>query len=231
MSDFPSLLKESAERWSSECSAFEQLRIEGGALRLRLQAIEIMQQFVGDVNFGRDPKGLLFYNSQGDFDVGLADFRYWKHGTGPIVTIQTDFHEVGLPTPFARFIARVDTTQYRLPQLAAVTGQGDWSPFEAALTQTRVVRVHGSTRLNLRFMPIRKRVYFDVGGTGRINSTGVLIFRDIGRLQRDQPNGQPLIADYASDRVVFRARGDHSDRGVAGLVSFASVFVNSNYEH
>jgi hypothetical protein len=56
MSNFPQLLKEAAEIWPNETSAFEQIRQEGTGttgVRIRLQAVEIMQQFVGDVEFGK----------------------------------------------------------------------------------------------------------------------------------------------------------------------------------
>ena len=51
MSDFPHLIKEAAERFPNESVAYEQIRHDSGQMRLHIQAIEIMKQFVGDVAF------------------------------------------------------------------------------------------------------------------------------------------------------------------------------------
>jgi len=50
---FPTLLKQAAEDFTNECTAFAQFRIESGQFKARLQATEIMKQFVGDVTFGQ----------------------------------------------------------------------------------------------------------------------------------------------------------------------------------
>ena len=50
---FPSLIKAAVETFTNEATAFAQIRVENGAFKARLQATEIMQQFVGDVTFGQ----------------------------------------------------------------------------------------------------------------------------------------------------------------------------------
>jgi hypothetical protein len=50
---FPNLIKAAAETFTNEATAFAQIRVENGAFKARLQATEIMQQFVGDVTFGQ----------------------------------------------------------------------------------------------------------------------------------------------------------------------------------
>jgi hypothetical protein len=217
MADFPRLIKLAAETWSNDCSAFVQIRNDSNTMKLRLQAIEIMQQFVGDVQFGKDPKGILFYNNAGDFLIGYAEVRYYKHGTGSNVTIQADFHESRMPRPFARFLARVNTQLYPLPVWATATGSGNWSAFRAATSETDVLRIGGSPRLNLRFRAIGKSVHFDTARTDHIsNVMGLLIFRDIERL-RDMVDNQPCVADYAPDRIVFHPRGLSADKDVVAL--------------
>lgn len=53
LTDFPRLIKEAAETFRRECAAWTQFRWEGNDLKVRLQAPDIMQQFVGDVEFGK----------------------------------------------------------------------------------------------------------------------------------------------------------------------------------
>lgn len=53
MSDFPRLIEEAAKIWPNETAAFEQITLEANKIKIRIQAIDIMQQFVGDVSFGR----------------------------------------------------------------------------------------------------------------------------------------------------------------------------------
>ncbi|KAH9980427.1 hypothetical protein BJV74DRAFT_857014 [Russula compacta] len=217
MSDFPRLIEEAAKLWPSETAAFEQITLEGGKIKVRIQAIDIMQQFVGDVSFGRDPKGLLFYTVPADFNLGQADFKYTKYGTGSSVTVQTDFYEEGKRgKPFARFLARVNTDTYKLPATSADDGSGKWTAFQAATSQTIVVRLQGSTRLNLRFPPVGKRVFFEVQNSGSIADNGVLIFRDIRKLV-DVSGTSRIVADYAPDRIVFHPSGDTSDKAVVAL--------------
>ena len=57
---FPSLIKAAAETFTNEATAFAQIRVENGAFKARLQATEIMQQFVGDVTFGQGEVPVLW---------------------------------------------------------------------------------------------------------------------------------------------------------------------------
>lgn len=49
---FPNLVKEAAEKFRNYCTAFTQFKLEGGNAQMRLQAMEIMQEFVGSVDYG-----------------------------------------------------------------------------------------------------------------------------------------------------------------------------------
>ena len=54
---FPQLLKDAATKWGNETTGFAQFReqVDGNTIRikLRLQATDIMTEFVGEVHFGR----------------------------------------------------------------------------------------------------------------------------------------------------------------------------------
>jgi hypothetical protein len=71
MSDsYPDQLYEAAEIYSSSCNAYANFRAGGTAgsyIALRIQAPEIMMQFVGDVDFGKGTS-----TSTGHF-LGLSD--------------------------------------------------------------------------------------------------------------------------------------------------------------
>jgi len=214
---FPELIAQAARKFKAESSAYTQLRQEAssGPLKLRLQSVEIFQQYEGDVEFGWDPKCILFYNAQTDFDIQSSRFWYTRIETGgPVITIQVDFTESDSSSSndsFARFLARVDTRIYKLPHLGTGNGNGNWSRFQAGTLHTRVVRQEGRKRLHLQFPPLRKRVYFDVTKDSAIgNAAGVLIFRDVRQLNDKDTSGRTVRANYADDRIVFSPEGDSS---------------------
>lgn len=205
---FPSLIKAAAETFTNETTAFAQIRVENGAFKARLQAVEIMQQFVGDVTFGQDPKGILFYKHVFDFEVSQVDFTYTKYsGPGSLVAIKIDFRDKGATRVFATFISRVDTNKYFIPLNPSAGGVGRWTRFKAATAQVDAVRQQDSTRLYLQLPPLWKEVYFETSKNSSLKSSGILIFRDITKL-KDKPlaeegDDRQLLADYAPDRIVF----------------------------
>ena len=121
---FPQLLKDAATKWGNETTGFAQFReqVDGNTIRikLRLQATDIMTEFVGEVHFGRgnptmsstwyfvcwllsDPKGILFYHRQSDFKVEDADYQVFYHrGPGHSVAVRVDFYVTGENEAFAR---------------------------------------------------------------------------------------------------------------------------------
>jgi len=62
---FPQLLKDAATKWGNETTGFAQFReqVDGNTIRikLRLQATDIMTEFVGEVHFGRGKSYYFFY--------------------------------------------------------------------------------------------------------------------------------------------------------------------------
>jgi len=59
MAQYPDLLKQAAIDYPSNATGFAQFRREGNDFKARLQAVEIMYQFVGDVTFGKGGPQLL----------------------------------------------------------------------------------------------------------------------------------------------------------------------------
>jgi len=214
MSDFPELIKQAANTFKNQCTAWTQIRAEGNNTRVRLQAPLIAQQFVGDVEFGKDPQGLLFYHQAEDFLVHYHKFNYYRSGWGSSVTILIDFFEDvdgSNLTLLARFLARVDTNIFQIPTNPSGNGKGMWSNFRAAVVPTAIIRAGSSTTLHLQFHALKKRVYFQSGASGSIKSEpGLLIFKDIDLL-KDRVDGTPVVADLPArqaDRILFHPRGN-----------------------
>ncbi|KAH9980426.1 hypothetical protein BJV74DRAFT_857006 [Russula compacta] len=201
MSDFPRLIRAAAERFPHGSVAYEQIRQYGGQMRLHIQAIEIMKQFVGDVAFDEDPKGLLFYNSLGDFEIGYSDFMYHKFGSGRFVTIQTDFLEEGT----TRSMREVDTEHYHLPHESSAFGYGIWTSFMAATSSAEVVRKRGSTTFRLIAIPLGKLLVLKTPGDRvPIRTSGVLILQDVRLL------GRRCVVEITHNAIVLRSLGANS---------------------
>jgi len=202
---FPNQLRDAAAKWRMMSTSFAQFRRDGEFIRLRMQAPETMTEFSGEVHFGRDPKGLLFYHAQSDFKVGEAEYRVYYHSeASPLITVRVEFYVPGETVVFARFLARVDTRKYTLPPSSSVLGTGKFRPFIAATCQTDIHKVTGSRRVRLRFPPIRRQTLFDAEGQApAIDTTGVLIFPDEKNLKTIIEPNTKCVVDYAPDRFVF----------------------------
>jgi len=106
--------------------------------------------------------------------------------------------------PFARFLAKVDTTNYPRPSNLK---PGEWKPFLAATSQATIEKQSSATRVTLTFLPIWKLAFFDEKGAGKkkdINTTGVLFFFNQQKLKNLVGTDKPTCkVDYAHDRIVF----------------------------
>jgi hypothetical protein len=54
-SSYPQQLSEAARIYANSCNAYADFRAADNFIALRIQAPEIMMQFVGDVDFGKGP--------------------------------------------------------------------------------------------------------------------------------------------------------------------------------
>ncbi|KAF8726424.1 hypothetical protein AX14_007896 [Amanita brunnescens Koide BX004] len=205
---YPYQLCEAAREFSNSCTAYAHLHKSHDSSGLRIQAPEIMMQFVGDVDFGRDPKGLLFYRSNMKSRHSTYEVLYYKTSTSSIV-VRVDFFMHGEQTPFARFLANAKASQ--LPSSVPGPGHGTWGTLEAVLCPMHVTRPSGSPTVNLGSHAIEKQVYFKSHHRTPISEPGVLFFRDLARL-KDQP--YPLggcMAHYTPDRIKFHIENEPDD--------------------
>jgi hypothetical protein len=123
-SSLPHQLYEAAKVYPNSCNAYAHFRATDVYIALRIQAPEIMVQFMGHVDFGKgaptsyacltcnqsislDPKGRLFYKSNLKWPTNLYStytIFYYKSPTQSVI-VRVDFYtpsRTGKLTPFAR---------------------------------------------------------------------------------------------------------------------------------
>jgi hypothetical protein len=174
---------------------------------VRMQAPEIMKEFRGNVRFGIDPKGILFFKSKDDLDiVGNIKIRNRRHTvTGTRVIAESEF---GGPGPdfvaFARFVAEVDTATYDIPNFDPNrVGRGQMKAFDAVTCHVHATRQIDNSTVNLGSNSIHKQVYFTSQATTLISQPGVLFFPVLARLKTQPNNRDYCVADYSPGRIVF----------------------------
>ncbi|KIJ91302.1 hypothetical protein K443DRAFT_686162 [Laccaria amethystina LaAM-08-1] len=223
---FPQQLSEAAKALPHFSTAYAQLREGANSVDLHVEAPEIMKRFVGGVQFGEDPKGVLFYDSFSNISVTQVTIVYHQ-GVGSSKTVRVDFHVKHGPLHrklVARFLARVDTKKYKLPPLRLGRGQGKWVSFRAATSAADVLRQEDSERLYIQFPSIAKEVYFNTDKKSGIKGSGVFIFHNIMELKdtslqdcRTTSEGNTIVADYSPDRIVFFLKIIKEDEGNTSL--------------
>ena len=126
-SSYPDQLYEAARLYPNICTAYTNLRAAHPFIGLNIQALEIMMQFDGDVDFSKgtpshlqglsvwrpiplDPKGLLFYHSNRNWPTACpSKYMVFYYKSPPESTLsvvaRVDFYVLGTDkiwTPFAR---------------------------------------------------------------------------------------------------------------------------------
>ncbi|EDR09288.1 uncharacterized protein LACBIDRAFT_325972 [Laccaria bicolor S238N-H82] len=209
---FPQQLSEAAKALPHFTTAYAQFREAANSVDLHVEAPEIMKRFVGDFQFGEDPKGVLFYDSFANIGVVQYTVVYYQGAasskTGPLRRKLV-----------ARFIARVDTKKYKLPPIRLGRGQGEWANFSAATSPADVLRQDESDRLYIQFPCIAKEVYFATNKKSRIKGSGILIFRNITELKTDTSpsDDDTILAYYSPDKIVFFLKTTGEDEGSTAL--------------
>jgi len=222
MADYPELIKKASQQFKYESTAFAQITLK----HMHVQAPIIARQFIGDkskgdIEYGRDPLGQLFYDSPEDL-TRRTKFTYKLSGTlkqpgdgENFVTIEIDLLEAvpsANPVVLARFLAKVDTNIILLPLVWSGTGEGDWSEYRAALIPGFITRATSSTTLFVGFHPLNKEVYFDSGTPGAIeNKMGILLTKNIDLLE----NTVASIPANRADRILFHI--PNSPKQVVGI--------------
>jgi len=207
-STFPDRIRQAALDFpGAHSTAWVQYLTEGNVVHVRMQAPEIMKEFRGNVKFGVDPKGILFFKSIEDLNlVGNLKIRNRRWNvSGSHVVAESEFGAPGEGFhAIARFVAAVDTAIYPIPQFNInQVGQGQFRPYDAVTCHIQATRSSGHASLNLGTNSIHKQVYFATKANTQISQSGVLFFPVLARL-KTKPNGHDFcVADYSPDRIVF----------------------------
>jgi len=174
-----------------------------------MQAPEVMKEFEGDVKFGYDPKGILFFRNVSELEVSKIRFRNARYSAGGTkVVVETEFAGLAEPfRPFMRFVAEVDTRVYTIPDFNDRIGTGTLRAFDAVTSQVKAVRRGSDNTIYMESNSIQKQAYFPSGLQAAFTKSGVMFFRYISEL-KDKPDGEKnCVADYAPDRIVFHLEG------------------------
>ncbi|TCD68710.1 hypothetical protein EIP91_009994 [Steccherinum ochraceum] len=157
---------------------------------VRIEAPEIMKEFVDKVTFGRDPVGTLFYNNIDDIQGATKYNVTYSQTSVPnddaCVVVQFFGHTQG--KFYAEFVGRdpartvwwtVDGTQHR---------GGSWNSLALTTATAYVYKRSTESNVSITITPIRKQVSFDLPGgtdTGKnLSVWGNLSTNDISKLDK-----------------------------------------------
>jgi hypothetical protein len=199
--------------------------VHHGVKGLRLEAPDIVQEYTDGVPLGRDPKGLLYFNTlRPDFDPNRPvkyKVSYPSRGDGvdKEIVIVIDFHPITTTKPFAKFIATLPQRAHK--DAIPFEGGGDngrWAPFEA--TQATTQGTKGSTEddVVLKSVSLKKIFTFTVPNNVSaqnlsMDTLGYTILTDFDALK----TGVTYFVDYTNTRIlIFKAQGDEDPVAVFG---------------
>jgi hypothetical protein len=173
---------------------------------LRVEATTIMKEFKDNVNFGRDPEGILFYNATSDFDDdGDVPYKVLYNSEDP-KAIRIDFYPLGATqdasTRFASFLTK-DTNSIETSCLA--DGTGNWNDLKIGTSFAKMHKITTSSTVTLQMQPINKQASFTLSDNTdkkAIDITGVFHYDLLSDLTGSS------TANYDSDRLLFYPTND-----------------------
>jgi len=166
---------------------------------LRIESVELMKEFVNEVEFGKDPEGLLFYNEKADFDnidSPVLYKVYYNNEQAKAIKVEFYFLEQD-SDPFATFLAKDSS----VPVPALQDGRGIWNDLKIGACSAEIRKYAAWPTVTLTMEPIGKRVSFKVKQelVGRaIRTRGVFGFPKLANLV-----GHDCVATYNDDSIVF----------------------------
>jgi len=194
---------------------------------LRVECPDIVMEYTDCVPLGRDPKGLLYYNSlRPDFNPDKPvkyKVSFPCRGTGTVdqeIVIVIDFFHLTATRAFARFIAT-------LPQRAhsdATPFEGGggsnchWGPFQAVQVTTNGTKESTSDQVVLEIKSLRKTFCFTVppnvsANNYSMDTWGYTILTDCAALRTDVT----YFVDYTNTRIlIFKQQFDRDPVAVFG---------------
>ncbi|THH30218.1 hypothetical protein EUX98_g3983 [Antrodiella citrinella] len=172
---------------------------------LRIEAPEIMKEFVDKVPYGRDPVGTLFYNSIDDI-LGKTKYNViYSDSSVPDADacVIVQFFGSTQDKFYAEFVGKdpartvwwiVDGTQH---------SGGSWNPLSLVTSTAYVYKRSTESNVTISLNPIGKQVSFDVPSgfdTGKsVSVWGNLSTNNISKLAK----GTKSVVNYNNDRIVL----------------------------
>ncbi|KAJ3878983.1 hypothetical protein F5051DRAFT_427768 [Lentinula edodes] len=180
---------------------------------LRIEATEIMREFVDNIQFGRDPEGWLFYGSPQDLDTDSGDTVYYRvyiNDESPMA-IRIDFfgRDPNTPgiKPFAQFLTK-DTVKIPIEDIPADTGSGLWRKLNTGISSATVSKLTNDLSIKLSAHAIGKKLTFDLPNsasfTQALHIDGVFHFQNI----KDLNYNTLAITNYNTDRILYYDQND-----------------------
>ncbi|KAF8325387.1 uncharacterized protein EI90DRAFT_3128739 [Cantharellus anzutake] len=182
---------------------------------VRIEAPEILKEFIDNVAYGRDPVGTLFYNNIDDirgktkYNVIYSDTSVKDENAAVIVQFFGSNENQG--NFYAEFVGRdpartvwwiVDGTTHK---------GGEWHPLKLTTSTAFVGKKSNENKVNITLAAIGKQVSFDLPagyGTGKnISVWGNLSTNDIKKIKK----GTRSVVDYNNDRILFYPQNRSKD--------------------
>ncbi|KAH7874217.1 uncharacterized protein C8R40DRAFT_1171753 [Lentinula edodes] len=180
---------------------------------LRIEATEIMREFVDNIQFGRDPEGWLFYGTPQDLDTDSGDtvyYRVYTNDESPMA-IRIDFfgRDPNTPgiKPFAQFLTK-DTAKIPIENIPADTGSGLWRKLSTGISSATVSKLTNDPTIKLSAHAIGKNLTFNLPDsssfTHALHIDGAFHFQNI----KDLNYNTLAITNYNTDRILYYDQKD-----------------------
>ncbi|KAJ3860145.1 hypothetical protein EV359DRAFT_85638 [Lentinula novae-zelandiae] len=168
---------------------------------LRIEATEIMREFVDNIQFGRDPEGWLFYGTPQDLDTDSGDtvyYRVYTNDESPM-SIRIDFfgRDPNTPgiKPFAQFLTK-DTAKIPIEDIPADTGSGLWRKLSTGISSATVSKLTNDPTIKLSAHAIGKNLTFNLPDSSSFTHALHLNYNTLA------------ITNYNADRILYYDQND-----------------------
>jgi len=176
---------------------------------VRIEAPFIAKEFVDNVHFGRDPEGLLFYDSLDDFPTDSSKYKYYSYKNTedpPALRIEFFKKDGDKDINFTTFVSK-DTKGVPSKYFDSGTSQegtGTWKDMKMASSYGELSKLTKGLQVTLTLKPIGKTLAFTLNDKAEnkkhsIKATGTFTYP----LLSDLTNSNDFVADFDTDRVVF----------------------------
>jgi len=224
MSNYSDLLVK--KKYENEVGAQALLFVDkNNSQAVRVEAPEILKEFTDNAYIGRDPEGILYYDSVDDLTGTGKEFVVKAEKTSdgnPVAHVI--FYTSSQSSPYAEFIGK-DTYKIASKLDKYSSNTGEWKDLEIGSSTCKVQKTSDVKTITFTLTAIKKKATITLGvvtkspDTGETYSTsisqatvdakGTIWYRDAASLVKGK------YASYQQDRVVFY-ENDYTARDFTG---------------